>query len=86
MTGPLTYTEGRRDAHTQDVLIDREDNQKQTVLGPDVGNSCSAPPHHDGHQPASVNNDQEVHSLADNVHCHEEANLEEIMQNIISLC
>lgn len=83
--GPLTYTERRRDAHAEDVLIDHEDDQKQTVLGPDLGNSFSAPPHHDGNQPASVNNDQEVHALANDIHCHEEANLKTTMQIIISL-
>ncbi len=32
--------------------------------------------HHDGHQPTAVDNNQEVHTLANNIHSHDEADLE----------
>lgn len=72
----LTNTESRRHSHTQDVLIDHEDDQEDAVFRPDLSDGLAATTHHDGDQPASVDNDQEVHALTDGIHSHQEADLQ----------
>lgn len=71
----LTDAESRRDAHTQQILVDHEHTQEETVFGPDPGNNRPPPPHQDGHQPTAVDDHQEVHPLANHVHRHQKANL-----------
>lgn len=71
----LTNAESRRHSHTQNVLIDHEDNQEDAVFRPDPSDGLAATTHHDGDQPASVDNDQEVHALANRIHSHQEADL-----------
>lgn len=71
----LTDTESRRHSHTQDVLIDHKDDQEDAVFRPDPSDGLAAATHHDGDQPASVDNDQEVHALANHIHGHQEADL-----------
>lgn len=74
-TSGLTYAEGRWNPQTQQILVDHEDGQEETVSGPDSGNRCPPPPHQDGYQPTTVDDHQEVHPLANHIHCQQEANL-----------
>lgn len=71
----LTYAESRWYAHTQQVLVDHEDGQKETIFGPDLDDSCPPPPNQDGYQPAAMDYHQEVHPLANNIHRHQKTNL-----------
>lgn len=73
--GALTYAESRRNAHTQQVLVDHEDGQEEAVLGPDLGYRCSSPPHQQGHHPAAMDYDQKVHPLTNHIHRHQKAYL-----------
>lgn len=52
----LTNAKSRRYAHTQQILVDHEDRQENTVFWPDLSNSCTPAPHQDGHQPAAMDN------------------------------
>lgn len=71
----LTYAESRWYAHTQQILVDHEDGEEETIFGPNFGNSRPPPPHQDGYQPAAVDYHQEVHPLANHIYRHQETNL-----------
>lgn len=73
--GPLTHAQRRGDAQTQQVLVQQEERQEETVVGPEPGDGCPVPAGEDGHQPAAVQDDHEVHTLPDHIHGHQEADL-----------
>lgn len=71
----LTNAQGRGDAQAQQVLVQQEERQEEAVVGPETGNGPAAPAGEDGHQPAAVYDDHEVHALPNHIHGHQEADL-----------
>lgn len=74
----LTNAQCRWHAQAQQVLVQQEQCEEQTVIGPEVGDGLTAPACQDGHQPAAMYNHHEVHALPDHIHGHQEADLEGI--------
>ena len=73
--GPLTNAQGWGDAQAQQVLVQQEECQEQAVIGPEAGDGLPASAGKDGHQPAAVQDDHEVHALPDHIHSRQEADL-----------
>lgn len=72
---PLTDAQGWGDAQAQQVLVKQEERQEEAVVGPEMGDGPAAPAGEDGHQPAAVQDDHEVHALPNHIHGHQEADL-----------
>lgn len=71
----LTDAQGWGDAQAQQVLVQQEERQEEAVVGPEAGDGPAAPAGENGHQPAPVQDDHEVHALPNHVHSHQEADL-----------
>jgi hypothetical protein len=50
----LTNAQCRGHAQTQQVLVQQEQREEQTVVRPEAGDGLTAPACKDGHQPATV--------------------------------
>lgn len=74
-SGPLTNAQGGGNTQAQQVLVQQEERQEQAVIGPEAGDGLPASAGKDGHQPAAVQDDHEVHALPDHVHGCQEADL-----------
>lgn len=75
MLKTLTNAECWGDAQAQKVLVEQEQRQKQAVFGPDFSNGSPATACQDHHQPAAMENYQEIHALANHIHCQQETDL-----------
>lgn len=76
MGGRLTWAGRGGDADAHQVLEGEHAGQEAAVLGPDLRDGLPPSLVHDGNQAESVQHGVEVHTLANYIHCQQEACLE----------